>query len=163
MRDSKKLSAKQREEWFALINQHPKIMHARASVYPKTIDRINISNAANLAAVRALEKLLARHKIPGRQCKVLLDGGLFLKTLNSKSNILNPRTIVKGDEKFNAIKLASIVAKVNRDRIISNNDREYPEYGLAQHKGYATRVHRKAVRKYGPSEIHRLSFLTKII
>lgn len=160
LRDSKKLSAKQREEIFVLIKNCPEILRARANVYPKMIDRINISQAANLAATRAFGKLITYNsKLITSKAKIFLDGGLFLSKSLVIRHKLSPRTVVKGDEKFNAIKLASIVAKVCRDRIISRNHRDYPEYGLAKHKGYATKKHRDAVMKYGPSEIHRLTFI----
>ena len=163
LRDSKKLTAKQREEWYEYIKNHPKIFHARANVYPKIIDRINVSNAANLAAVRALEKLLVRHKLHVTHCKVFLDGGLFLRPLNSKSNILNSRTVVKADEKFNAVKLASIVAKIGRDRIMKHHHADFPMYGFDKHVGYATKIHRAAVKKHGICELHRLSFCKNFI
>ncbi len=154
LRDSKKLSAKQREEIFALIKKSPEVLRARANVYPKVIDRINISQAANLAATRAFKKLISTHGLSGHGLKVFLDGGLFLNL-----DLQNMKTVVKGDEKINAIKLASIVAKVGRDRIISRNHRDFPQYGFADHKGYGTQAHIKAIRRHGPSILHRLTFI----
>lgn len=165
LRDSKQLTAAQREDWFRKIQNNPKILHARANVYPKTIDRINISQAANLAATRAVARLLGSGvKGMGYRVKIFLDGGLYLnKSLNPKRYTLNPRTIVRGDEKFNCVKLASIVAKVSRDRIMRRNHKKYPEYGFADHVGYGTKKHITALRKHGPVEIHRLTFLRNFI
>lgn len=154
LKDSKRLTAKQREEWFGRARKHPMIFFSRANVYPKTIDRINVSNAANLAATRALKKIAQQLKCPPEKLKVFLDGGLYL---NFEAPLA--KTVIKGDERYNSIKLASIVAKVNRDRIISRNHRDYPAYGLAEHKGYGTKRHIRAIKKYGPAEIHRLTFI----
>ncbi|MEK7555341.1 MAG: ribonuclease HII [Patescibacteria group bacterium] len=155
LRDSKKLSPKQREIWFKWIKEN--LHYSIASVYPSVIDRINISNAANLAANRAFKKIIANYKIAN--CKIFLDGGLYLsKSLNSKSYILNSRTIIKGDEKIPAIALASIVAKVVRDKKMAEYHKKYPRYGFAQHKGYGTKKHIKAIKKHGISLIHRKSF-----
>jgi ribonuclease HII len=165
LRDSKRLSAKQREEWFAHIRKHPKIRFAIAKVYPKMIDRINISRAANSAAMRALQRLIANRKLRIADVDVFLDGGLYVG--NSKSRRKSayglrgsaPRTIVRGDEKIPAISLASIIAKVTRDRLMTRMAKQYPRYGFEAHKGYGTVGHRKAIRKFGPSPIHRLTFL----
>lgn len=164
LKDSKKLTAKKREEWFAWLKQHPKIFYAKVNVYPKTIDRINISQAANLAATRAVKKLITHNSLPINKIKILLDGGLYLnKILDSRFQILTSRTVVKGDEKYNAIKLASIVAKVHRDRIMKRNHKKYPLYGFDQHVGYGTHRHIAAIRKHGFSEIHRLTFLKNFV
>ena len=164
LRDSKRLSSRQREIWFDYIKAHPKIFYAKASVFQKTIDRINISKAANLAASRALQKLIARRKLPIAKCKIFLDGGLYLpKFLLSTFYFLNSKTIIRGDEKIPAIMLASIVAKVSRDRLMTRLHKKYPRYGFSQHKGYGTKKHIRAIKKYGPSKVHRLTFLKKIL
>ncbi|MEK9186321.1 MAG: ribonuclease HII [Patescibacteria group bacterium] len=166
LRDSKKLTANQRERWAKYIKIQPRIFHAVASVYPKIIDRINISQAANLAATRAAERLLVKCKIrhSSRQY-ILLDGGLFLNKslLFACRNKLIARTIVRGDEKFNSIKLASIIAKVSRDRLLKRYHKKYPQYGFDEHKGYGTMAHLIAIKRYGPSAIHRLTFCSKFI
>jgi len=153
LKDSKQLPHKQRESWERYIKNHSKIIYATASVYPKTIDRINIAKAANLAATRALKRLLSRHKIVMNKVNILLDGGLYL-------NIEAPaRTIVRGDQKYSCIKLASIIAKVKRDRIMRRRHDDYPKYGFHEHKGYGTKIHTKALKRYGPCPIHRLTFI----
>lgn len=164
LKDSKRLTPKQREIWFNCIKKHPKIFYAIASVSPKVIDRINISNAANLAAARALNKLLATsHLGLATRKNIFLDGGLYIKTKTLMANgyTLNPRTIIKGDEKIPAISLASIVAKVTRDRMMRKLHKKYPKYGFDRHKGYGTKKHFKMIRKYGLSPIHRKSFNSK--
>jgi len=95
--------------------------------------------------------------------KIFLDSGLYLntQTLMASGYRLNPKTFIKGDEKINAIKLASIVAKVTRDRYMIKLHEFYPRYGFDTHKGYGTKSHIKAIRKYGYSDVHRKSFKVK--
>ena len=154
LRDSKKLSAKQREAWTKYFKNHQKISYALARVYPKTIDRINISRAANLAALRAFCRLIYDLRI--KNYEAFLDGGLFLGNGKSRNN--NGKTIIKGDEKITAIKIASIVAKVWRDNVMKRLAKKYPRYGFEIHKGYGTKIHFAAIKKFGPSEVHRRSF-----
>ena len=166
LRDSKKLSPKQREQWFEYIKQQPEVLFCIARVSPRIIDKINISAAANRAAYRAIEKLIDKIELytfyDREKCitAIKLDGGLFLK--NRKHQDLNyptAKTVVKGDEKFDTVKLASIVAKVTRDRYMKRLHKKYPDYGFHIHKGYGTYKHYSAIKKYGPSKMHRLTFL----
>lgn len=169
LRDSKKLSVNQREIWFHFIKKQ-KIPFAIASVSPKIIDKINISQAANLAAAKALKRLIKNYKLRIQNCRIYLDGGLYLqkKFLNfllpsATSHkglfyVLNSRTIIKGDEKIPAISLASIVAKVSRDRLMKKLHKKYPRYDFINNVGYGTKKHIKAIKKFGPSPIHRKSF-----
>ncbi len=163
LRDSKRLSPKQREIWFQYIKRESKIFYATATVLPKIIDKINISNAANLAATLAFNKLVNSKTIvrllTRRGVGVYLDGGL---RLNIKSQKLKVKSIIRGDEKIPAISLASIVAKVSRDRKMLKLHNKYPKYGFDKHKGYGTKQHFMAIKKHGPSKIHRLTFLKKI-
>lgn len=160
LKDSKKLTEKQREEWFRWVHQCQRLYYATASVYPKVIDRINISQAANLAATRAFKKLLTKNlQLTIDRKKIFLDGGLFLKKSLVVSRQLLVSTIVRGDEKFNCIKLASIVAKVKRDRLMKHYHKKFPEYGFDEHKGYGTKAHLAALKKHGPCKLHRRSFL----
>jgi ribonuclease HII len=164
LKDSKKLTAKQREEWFRYIKNHPDIFYVIAHVYPSVIDRINITQAANLAATRALLKLLTCSKLPNyqiTQLSVYLDGGLYIdKTLLETDN-LQLRTVVRGDEKYSCVKLASIIAKVTRDKYMTRKHRIFPQYCFNNHKGYGTRRHRQAIKKHGSSLVHRLTFLKR--
>lgn len=137
-----------------------------ARVYPRGIERMNVSQAANLAATRACARLVDRCPVTdvGR-VRVLLDGGLYLKSLpviGLRSRV-SARTIIKGDEKFTAIKLASIVAKVARDKFMMKLHERYPHYGFSIHKGYGTSTHIAAIKKFGPSEIHRATFVKNFV
>lgn len=143
--DSKVLSAKRREALDVLIREQAvSFSIGRADV--EEIDRINILQATMLAMQRAVEGL---HIAPDF---VMVDG-------NRTPVFKCPADyLVKGDSRLDSIKAASIIAKVARDREMIELDKAYPHYGLASHKGYATRVHLDALRKHGPSPIHRMSF-----
>jgi len=155
LRDSKKLSKNYREEWFEFIKNHPEILFTSARVYQSVIDRRNIAKSANIAASRSLDRLFRDFDI--EEQKILLDGSLYLHKKEHKA--LEPKTIIRGDEKFIAIKLASIVAKVVRDNYMMRVDARYPEYGFGGHKGYGTKLHFKMIKKHGPTELHRLTYL----
>jgi ribonuclease HII len=157
LKDSKKLSEKQREEWLLYIKSNKKIFCASAIVSPAVIDRINISQAANLAALRSFLRL------PNvKRFKIYLDGGLYLKNKEYQKNF-KAETVIKGDEKINAIKLASIVAKVKRDNLMKRLGNEFTEYCFGVHKGYATKLHRAAIKKNGLCVWHRRSFCKKFV
>ncbi len=163
LRDSKKLSLKQREEWFKFIKQQ-KIYFVVASVSPKIIDKINVSQAANLAATKALQRLIKNYELRIKNCAIYLDGGLYIKSKikNQKSKLqfknLKTKTIIRGDEKIPAISLASIVAKVHRDKLMKRLHKKYPRYDFINNVGYGTKKHIKALRKFGHSLIHRKTF-----
>ena len=164
LKDSKKLTVGKRQEWFRYLRGQPNVFYAAASVTPVVIDRVNIAEAANLAATRSLSRLAKNHKLETKNCKIFLDGGLYINENKSlKSEAYHPKTVIKGDEKYNCIKLASIVAKVRRDRYMTKLHKIYPGYGFNEHKGYGTKRHRQAIKKYGPSKIHRLTFIKKYI
>ena len=112
---------------------------------------MNILKATMLAMKRAVERL----SVPADF--VMIDG-------NKTPELSVPCTsIVKGDAKSMSIAAASILAKVTRDRVMKEYAEKYPQYGFEKHKGYGTEAHRKAILEYGPSEIHRMSFLKKIL
>jgi ribonuclease HII len=146
LNDSKKLTEKKREKLFDIIKAEA-VAYAIAEASAEEIDEINILNASMLAMKRAIEAL------PVPADFALIDG-------NCKRGIPIPaETVVKGDSISASIAAASILAKVTRDRQCIELDKEYPEYGIAKHKGYPTKDHMDAVRKYGPAPIHRKSFL----
>lgn len=147
--DSKKLSPKKRNELYDIIYQKA-IAVSSASVDEKTIDQINILNATYLAMQKAVENL------PIKADFALIDGNRAPK-LNIACD-----TLVKGDSKSINIAAASIIAKVERDRYITEIAKKYPEYGFEKHKGYGTREHFDAILKFGPSPIHRKTFLKKL-
>lgn len=161
IRDSKKLSAKQRELWYRLIIADPRIEWAVASIWPKVIDRINIAQAANRGARRVFLNLCAELSSVQRLAQKItapltfLDAGLVLP-----SHILH-EVIVKGDEKIPAIAAASIIAKVTRDRIMRRLHKKYPQYRFDLHKGYGTKLHRELIQKFGLAPVHRITFAKK--
>ena len=156
LRDSKKLTPHQREEWVSRLKMAGMVPYVVASVSAKQVDRSNISRAANAAAGKAFRKLSGRHKVDIKRAKIFLDGGLFLP--EGVARFANARTVVKGDEKIPAVSLASIVAKVHRDRLMTKRHEKFPQYGFARHKGYGTRAHIRFVKKYGLSPMHRKTF-----
>lgn len=150
LRDSKQLSAQQRDILYAYITEHGRLKHAAGLVAADVIDSIGIVNAAREATVVALKSLA----IDPARAKVLLDAGLIApQTWEQES-------FVRGDENIPAIAFASIIAKVTRDRYMEQLSERYVEYGLEQHKGYGTLEHRVAIRQYGLQQIHRHSFCT---
>jgi len=155
LRDSKKLTPKGRERWVKYLRKREDIKFRVASVSSRVVDRLNVSRAANLAATRAFEKLVDEPILRTKPL-VFLDGGLYLKGDWGKR--LRVRTVIRGDEKFDAVKLASIVAKVHRDRLMVRRHKKYPHYGFPKHKGYGTARHIRSLKRHGLSDIHRKSF-----
>ena len=153
LRDSKRLTAHQRKAWCAWIKKNREILYAVARCGPKLIDRINITQAANRAAKRAYGKIIASLSAKHYPLATLLDAGLRLPQGIAQKNV------VKGDEKIPAIALASILAKVARDAYMTKQAQHYPEYGWEKNKGYGTALHIKALKKCGPCDIHRLTFI----
>ena len=147
--DSKKLTEKKREALYDLILENA-VAYSVASVDEKEIDEINILNATMKAMEMAINGLKVKPDL------ALIDGN------QNRGITTNNRTVVKGDAKSYNIAAASIIAKVSRDRFIIEMDALYPEYGFKKHKGYGTKEHMDAIRKYGPCEIHRRSFLKKL-
>lgn len=150
IKDSKKLSFGQREEWFLHLTNNPHIEWVAVKVWPATIDRINIYQATLLGAKRVCSKLCS--KLSLEQYRVLLDGSLYL------SKKISQKTIIKGDELVPIISAASVIAKVVRDRTMFRLHKKYPQYRFDLHKGYATRLHCKLLKTLGYSQIHRFSF-----
>ncbi len=142
--DSKKLTAKSRERAYGEILK--KSIVGVGIIDEKTIDRINIYQATK----KAMQTAISRLNIPPDY--VIVDGNMKIAT---KCPL---KCIVGGDSKSLSIAAASIVAKVTRDRIMVEYDKQYPEYGFARHKGYGTREHMVAIKNHGASPIHRNSF-----
>ena len=145
LRDSKALSVKKRESLNAFISSEA-IDFSIGRVDAKEIDKINILQASLLAMQRAVSGLT----IP---LDFALVDGSCTPLFSCPSDYM-----VKGDAKFDAIKAASIIAKVARDAEMCELDSLYPGYGFAQHKGYPTAIHLDALKRLGPCPIHRLSF-----
>ena len=144
--DSKALSLKKREELFEIIKRDA-IAYGIGIVSPEKIDEVNIYEATKIAMKEAIKNL--NHKYD-----LILTDAMPLKGLESE---VIP--IIKGDAKAINIAAASILAKVTRDHIMDELDEKYPEYGFKKHKGYGTKLHLEALKKYGPIEgIHRFSY-----
>lgn len=148
--DSKKLTEKKREKLFDIIKEKA-LAYSIAWASVEEIEEINILNAAMLAMKRAIESL------PVKADFAMIDGNKTPK-LDIPS-----AAIIKGDALSQSIGAASILAKVSRDRLMLDMAKKYPEYGFEKHKGYGTQLHRDMLLKYGPCEIHRMSFLGKIL
>lgn len=156
IRDSKKLSPKGREEWFKKISlwrKEGKISFCVMFVSPKDIDTKGLSWGLRSLIEKGLKKISANPL----NSMIFLDGGL-----KAPKNFKFQKTIIKGDEKIPVISLASIAAKVFRDRKMIALAKKYPKYGFEIHKGYGTLAHRKVIKKFGESPVHRKSFLTRI-
>ncbi len=150
VRDSKKLTAKKREELYERIVENA-ITYGVGIVFQEEIDRINIRNASFQAIRKAIGSLKPQPQY------LLIDG----EELPDK--FYPQEAIIGGDDKSFTIAAASIIAKVTRDRMMIEYDKKYPQYGFARHKGYGTAEHRENILKYGPCPIHRRSFLRKLL
>lgn len=153
--DSKKLTPKKREQLFGIIMEKA-IAVGIGEMDCKKVDEINIKNATKLAMIQAVANLRDKD---GNQ--VVPD---YLLIDAEKLDLDIPQlNIIKGDAKCHGIAAASIVAKVTRDRQMDEMDKVYPEYKFAKNKGYGTKDHVEALLEYGPVEIHRMTFLKKIL
>lgn len=151
LNDSKKLSSKKREELYEIICQKAQSF-AIASSSVEEIETWNILNATFLAMRRAVEALYPSPSL------VLVDGNQHIRKMATDNE-----PIVKGDAKSQSIAAASILAKVARDRYMQKMAERYPAYEFEKHKGYGTARHIELVRAFGPSPIHRMSFLKNIV
>lgn len=152
--DSKKITKKAREEIFEEINQkQSKDVQVKTTyTQAKTIDKLGITKAIQLAINRGLRQM----NFSTEKTKIFLDGTLKAPKKYSQ------KTVVGGDEKVPAISLASVVAKVSRDRQMSKLGIKYPDFELEKHKGYGTKKHCQLVAEKGMTEIHRQSFCSNI-
>lgn len=148
--DSKKLSEKQREKWSEIILSEHQVGIGFATV--EEIEKLNILQASFLAMRRAIASV--QEKLSFQQGLVLVDGHQKIPNLPN----LEQQAFVKGDLRLAPISAASIVAKVARDRLMKELSKEYPGYGFEIHKGYATPLHREAIQKLKPTDIHRKTF-----
>lgn len=147
--DSKKVSEKKREELFEVIKSKA-IAYSVSVVSPEEIDRINILNATKKGMSECVGNIAVKPEL------VLIDAVKLDIPILTKS-------IIKGDATSYCIAAASILAKVTRDRIMRKYDKMYPEYGFAKNKGYGTKQHIEAIKKYGLCEIHRRTFVKNFI
>ncbi len=150
VKDSKKLTESKREQLFDEIVRHS-LAYGIGIIYQTEIDEINILQATLKAMQKAVSSLRVKPNL------VLVDG-------NKKFECEIPvETVIKGDSKSFSIAAASILAKVTRDRIMQNLALDFPEYNWHKNKGYGTKEHIEAIKKFGATEIHRKSFLKNIL
>jgi ribonuclease HII len=156
LRDSKKMTEKKREEIFLLKDSVPEIFYEIKSCSAKEIDKIGISKCIKKCIAEGL-KGLEKKGIDGGNSEVRLDGAL-----RAPSTYPNQKTIIRGDDSEKIISLASVLAKVHRDNHMQKLHKKFPEYNFAQNKGYGTKAHIQAIKKYGQTSEHRKSFCTRI-
>lgn len=156
IKDSKQLTSEERELWFSLATEARRkgeLDFKVSLISERIIDKHGISYALRLGIKRCLSGL-----------GVLPDSQIFLDgALKAPKEFKHQLTVVKGDEKIPVISLASICAKVIRDRKMVKLSKKFPNYNFHVHKGYGTRMHLSALRKYGSTELHRLSFLKNVL
>ena len=162
LNDSKKISEKKRELIYEDIINNA-LAYGIGAASPERIDEINILNATYEAMRYAYENCLGMYVERGYNADnadtvVLVDGNQTVPGIMCRQ-----KAVVKGDAKCPSIAAASILAKVTRDRMMIEYDKKHPEYGIAGHKGYATKEHIEAVRRYGVTDIYRMSFLKNIL
>ena len=151
LNDSKKLTEKKREVLYDKIIEKS-LAYGIAFGTVEEIEEFNILNATFLAMNRSIELLKIKPDF------ALIDGNRIPKDIK-----VDAEAVIKGDAKSMSIAAASVLAKVTRDRLLLQYDKQYPEYKFAAHKGYGTKAHYEAIAKYGITEIHRKSFLKGII
>lgn len=155
-RDSKKMTEKSREEVFSRIEdlqEQGLLKYAVSFSAASIIDSRGIVPAIKSALKRCLDKLEANPA----ECEIRLDGSLY-----APERFASQITIIRGDDLEPVISMASIMAKVTRDRYMKRIARTYPAYGFEVHKGYGTRRHREAIQKTGLSGLHRSTFCTRL-
>ena len=146
LNDSKKLTAKKREALFDIICENA-LAYSIAEASVEEIDALNILEADLLAMRRAIDGLQIKADF------ALIDGNI------ARDFQIPARAVIHGDALSPSIAAASVLAKVTRDRQCIELDRQYPQYGIAKHKGYGTKAHMDALRQFGPSPIHRKQFI----
>lgn len=154
IRDSKKLSKKQREAWYVELSSVPEARYAVCYASARTIDARGIVWAVRQALARALDAL----SCDPLTSTVVLDGGLM-----APPEYRRQTTIIRGDATEPVISAAAILAKVRRDRLMEKLGSRYPDYGFEHHKGYGTAEHRRRIRLYGLSSEHRVTFCASSI
>lgn len=159
LRDSKKLTKKQREKWFSFLRKLKEegvCDYAVSFVSNEMIDKYGIKKCIQKALDKSIDKLIGENfkEESISEVEIFLDGGL-----KAPDNFTNQKSIIKGDELHPIISLASVVAKVSRDKIMENYSKEYKEYHFEKNSGYGTKDHYEAIKNYGITKIHRISFL----
>lgn len=159
--DSKKLTSRQRDILYEKIQQRSDLIVATGRASAKEIDRFGIIIALRRATRRALKKLAKNMSFPNNHEMILVMDGNHSFGLEQYGYKI--QTIIKGDSLIREIGVASITAKVERDREMIRHDRRYPLYGFAHHKWYGTAMHREMIEQYGTCDIHRETFCRNIV
>lgn len=155
IKDSKKITPKGREKLFEFLTTNTNIKYGIGIIDEKIIDQKNVLQATFIAMEKAIEDLSNKEpKINMRNSIVLIDGRDILENVD-----LNQKSIIGGDGKVWSIAAASIIAKVTRDKLMQKYHEKYPQYCFDKHKGYGTKLHFEMIKKYGPCEIHRKTFI----
>lgn len=161
LRDSKKLTENRRNAWSEKIHQWQKdgmLDFEYGTLTAKKIDQIGIAGALRKCVEIALEKVGAYELVDsGADVEILLDGSLYAPEIFTKQ-----KTLIKGDSLEPIISLSSIIAKVRRDKYMTDLAEKFPQYGFDNHKGYGTVEHMDAVREHGITEFHRVTFLKNL-
>lgn len=155
--DSKKLSEKKREQFFAEIKDKA-LAYGIGEASCEVIDEINILEATKLAMKRAIEEADKMLESKGRdRIQIVIFDAVKINDLKKEQ-----MSVIKGDQTYFSVAAASILAKVTRDNLMKEYDKVYPEYGFASNKGYGTNAHYEGIKKAGITEIHRKSFLKNL-
>lgn len=153
--DSKKVTEKRREILYDRIIEDSLAWSVQL-ISEKEIDELNILNATKKGVTLAIKDIIEQLK--AKPDIIILDALRELDTCD-----IPYQSIIKGDATCYSISCASILAKVTRDRLMKKYDEKYPQYGFAKHKGYGTKMHIDAIKQYGPSEIHRKTFIESFV
>jgi len=148
VKDSKKLSEKKRDYLYGMIVESPYIKWGLGIIDEKLIDKVNIFEATKLAMIEAVNDL-SKKIVPDF---LIIDGNATI------DYDVRQKAVIKGDDKIFSCSLASIIAKVSRDKMMYEYAKMYPQYGFEKHKGYGTKTHIDAIRNFGPCPIHRRTF-----
>jgi ribonuclease HII len=166
VRDSKTVSQKERETLYQVVEQNS-IGYAFGQVDAEMVDRLNIFQSAMLARKTAIISLLEQLRLAGngslKRVGLLIDGKFVIPDLNVEHFDLKQFAIIKGDTSILTISAASILAKVRRDSMMGELDREFPGYDFSKHKGYNTPAHQRAIQDLGLTPEHRKTFLKKYL
>lgn len=154
IKDSKKISAQQREKFYKILTSCSDILWATARVSEKKIDKINILEASKLAMIKATKKLISNSQLPISKFFLIIDGNFKLDL------IVAQKSIIKADEKIFSCMLAGIISKVTRDRIMKNYAKKFLQYGFDKNKGYPVKKHFLAIKSHNLCLIHRKTFKT---
>ena len=160
-KDSKKLSESQRETAFQeikILSGKKHIIYSLWSVTNKEIDKRGVTKSINMAIQRALKDIVSKINAP---YILVIDGNTDFKLSHDLG--IETQTIIKGDDKVIEISMASIIAKVSRDKVMIKIDKQYSIYQFAKHKWYGTKLHTDLIKKHGPSPVHRKLFLRKLL